>query len=98
MKGRIEIHRAFRHEGVYYTARNVDSLPESAHEYYQKGGYITIHPLDPHALDGTSFASPAAREEAIAGGLTPERFEGLEPSGEHGFTVADVRSLIGKEG
>lgn len=43
----------------------------------------------------TDFASDEAAELAATEGLTDADFQGKKPSGKNGFTVADVRSLLG---
>lgn len=49
----------------------------------------------PNPLAGIDFASDAAAELAMKGALRVENFKGASPSGANGFTVADVRALIG---
>lgn len=44
--------------------------------------------------DVVSFASSSARDLAVVADLSPADFEGREPSGKTGFTVADVEGLI----
>ena len=51
-----------------------------------------------NALTGVNFASDAAAEEAIRAGLTAAAFRGRKPSGARGFTVADVREIVGGAG
>ena len=52
--------------------------------------------LDPAVQNkSTDFASDEAAELAAAEGLTDADFRGKKPSGKNGFTVADVRALLG---
>lgn len=45
-------------------------------------------------LSGVDFASDEAAELAASEGLTTGRFEGREPTGKGGYTVADVRGIV----
>lgn len=47
-------------------------------------------------LDDVDFASPEAESLAEDEDLGAEAFEGYQPSGEGGFTVADVRKIAGE--
>lgn len=46
------------------------------------------------SLEGVDFASGAAEEAATEAGLTTEDFEGVDQSGEGGYTKADVEGII----
>lgn len=46
------------------------------------------------SLEGVDFASEAAREAAVAGGLTADAFAGYPPSSPNGYTKPDVQALV----
>jgi predicted CxxxxCH...CXXCH cytochrome family protein len=48
---------------------------------------------EPPLREPVDFASDAAREKAIAAGLSPADFENRTPTGATGFTVADVDAI-----
>lgn len=52
----------------------------------------------PNPLAGVNFASDAAAEVAAGAGLRAEDFAGKEPESARGFTVGDVRDLVGGAG
>ena len=47
-------------------------------------------------LDNVSFASDAARSTALKAGLSAAHFTSAEATSENGFTVADVRQIVGE--
>lgn len=50
---------------------------------------------DTDELEGVEFASPAARQAAIAAKLTADSFKRKRRSNEAGFTKADVERIAG---
>ena len=48
---------------------------------------------DGDPLEGVTFASGAAKDAAVAAGLTAADFEGVKPGGKTGYVTADVEAL-----
>jgi hypothetical protein len=51
-------------------------------------------PPAPEYVAGVTFASDAAGEAAKAAGLTAADFEGVQPTGQDGYTKPDVTKVI----
>lgn len=75
----------------------LDALDERGAELFRRlksGGAAE----EGDALEGVSFASPEAEKEARDAGLRAAHFADVGPSGKTGYTTADVRGLIEKQG
>ena len=81
-----------RTPSVAAPVRGLRRTPDTGHA----AATSTEHTPAPGALQGIDFASDEAAEMAATAGLTADAFDDVEPSGQGGYTVADVRSLAGE--